>query len=195
MTNTSLNSLSLNFDAENMVSDLIKQMMFAVNCVADDMVNELNSFPFEYASGTFKKVVIDEGYDEIRLQVGSDHWYSLIVNYGSGSRMSKENPKYEEYTKGPYFNAIRSSFNNAVMTRPQGSYEVPNWVEGYGTTERTTKGGAIRNLEDSGYYKPVSPTFKMEDVFKIAKKMIRQVVVDVYNSFPYSDYLKGGGSR
>lgn len=75
----SLNKLGLKFDLIGMLGDLEKTLNFRVISLIDEMVLELNSRNFEYASGTFKKKN-DRAFG--RLYKIQD-WFSSLVRLDS----------------------------------------------------------------------------------------------------------------
>ena len=197
MMTISLNKLSLKFDVASMYNDLLKKLVFECNKIIDELENELNKLDFSYATGTFRQEIISYTEKEIIKRVGSEHWYSFIINYGSGSKMVDENvnPFLKKYKESGFYNPIRSKYNSKkIMTRPRGNYSVPDWIGGYGTVVTKGHGVGGYNLEKKGgNFTAIEPKLYLEDEFKKAKVRLCSAINNVFNTFDYSIYIKGGG--
>lgn len=192
----SLNKLGLKFDLIGMLGDLEKTLNFRVISLIDEMVLELNSKNFEYASGTFKKEMIELSEDYIKYKIGSPHWYAWIVNYGKGSKMAKDNPFLQDYMADKIlWNEARSASDTTIRPRPRGTYEVPNWEAGEGTKVLHGANNTNYNLETIGKpeFLPREPAKHLEKVMLQAQDRLISTINDVFRAFPYGDYLKGGG--
>lgn len=192
----SLNKLGLKFDLIGMLSDLEKMLSYKVTDVVDEMVLELNSSNFEYATGTFKKELIEMSEDYIKFKIGSPHWYAWIVNYGKGSEMAKDNPFLQDYINdGVLWNDVRTLSDTTIKPRPRGTYEVPNWEAGEGTKKLYGSNNTSYNLETIGKpeFLPREPAKHLEKVMLQAQDRLISTINDVFRTFPYDDYLKGGG--
>lgn len=192
----SLNKLGLQFDLIGMLDDLERTLNFRVISLIDEMVLELNSRNFEYATGTFKKEMIEMSEDYIKFKIGSPHWYAWIVNYGKGSAMAKDNPFLQDYMADDIlWNDARSASDTTIRPRPKGVYEVPNWEAGEGTKKIYGSNNTSYNLEIIGKpeFLPREPARHLDTVMIQAQDRLISAINDVFRTFPYSDYMKGGG--
>lgn len=192
----SLNKLGLKFDLIGMLSDLEKMLSYKVTAVVDEMVLELNSSNFEYATGTFKKELVEMSEDYIKFKIGSPHWYAWIVNYGKGSEMAIDNPFLQDYTKdGVLWNDVRTLSDTTIRPRKRGTYRVPNWEAGEGYKILHGSNNTNFNLEEKGdpRFLPRRPSRQFEKVMEKCQKRLVGAIDDVFRTFSYSDYLKGGG--
>lgn len=195
----SLNKLGIKVDFIGLLCDLERKLKFTVETIVDEMVAELNASDFEFASGTFKRELIETSEDYIKYRVGSSHWYSFIVNYGKGSLMDMNNPFLESYMANKKFwNPSRDQKEPHIVTRPKKEngkpYEVPNWEEGEGTKSVWGSADGGYNLEATGNpdYQPKAPKHYLNKAIDKAKERLIVAIDDVFKTFPYSDYLKGG---
>ncbi len=193
----SLNKLGLKFDLIGMLGDLERTLNFRVISLIDEMVLELNSRNFEYASGTFKKEMVELSEDYIKYKIGSPHWYAWIVNYGKGSRMATDNPFLQDYmADGVLWNkGVRSASDTTIRPRPKGHYQVPDWEAGEGTKDLYGSNNTNFNLEATGNpeFLPREPARHLDKVMLQAQDRLISTINDVFRTFPYDDYLKGGG--
>lgn len=192
----SLNKLGLKFDLIGMLGDLERTLNFRVISLIDEMVLELNSKNFEYASGTFKKEMVELSEDYIKYKIGSPHWYAWIVNYGKGSSMATDNPFLQDYmADGILWNEARSASDTTIRPRPRGYYEVPNWEAGEGKKPLYGSNNPKYNLELTGdpRFAPREPARHLDTVMIQAQDRLISAINEVFRTFPYSDYMKGGG--
>lgn len=187
-----MNKFSLQFDEASFYRDYCKTLWERVNFVANDVVRELNSKPFEFATNTFRKELVEYGENLIIAQVGTPHWYAFIVNYGSGSKMvDKQQAEQFADEWGYEFNPTRRKNDMAISSWPEGEHKVPNWElgDGFTTIEGKDKGG--ENLENR--FAPVEPHDFMGEAMRQAKMLLVRELKVAMQAFPYSMYLKGGG--
>ena len=192
----SLNKLGLKFDLIGMLSDLEKMLSYKVTAVVDEMVLELNSSNFEYATGTFRKELVEMSEDYIKFKIGSPHWYAWIVNYGKGSEMAKDNPFLQDYINdGVLWNDVRTLSDTTIRPRKRGTYRVPNWEAGEGYKTLHGSNNTNFNLEEKGdlRFAPRQPSHQFDKVMEKSQKRLMSAIDDVFGTFPYSDYVKGGG--
>ncbi|NMW84683.1 hypothetical protein HKO22_02855 [Peptoniphilus sp. AGMB00490] len=192
----SLNKLGLKFDLIGMLRDLEKTLSYRVIALIDEMVLELNSKDFEYATGTFKKELIEMSEDYVKYKIGSPHWYSWIVNYGKGSAMASDNPFLQDYMNDDVlWNDARDKLDRTIVPRHKGVHEVPNWEAGEGTKPLYGSNNTNYNLEEKGdpRFLPRYPSRYLDRVMLDSKDRLISEINNVFRTFPYSDYLKGGG--
>ena len=194
----SLNKLGIKVDFIGLLYDLERKLKFTVENIVDEIVAELNANDFEFASGTFKRELIETSEDYIKYRVGSSHWYSFIVNYGKGSDMDMNNPFLKSYMADKeLWNPSRKQ-DPHIVTRPKKSsgepYEVPNWEKGKGLKPVWGSANGGYNLEATGNpeYQPKPPKHYLNKAIGRAKERLIIAIDDVFKTFPYSDYLKGG---
>ncbi len=191
MTGT-LNRLSLQLDVESMVRDLTARLNFFFVDEVDRLVGTLNGFDFAYASGSFKKELVESGADFIKFKVGSDHWYAFIVEYGRGTSMDINNPFLASYMDSGYYNPYR--VHGDIRTWGYGPYEVPDWFGGKGTVEKMGHGApGIKIPEDKLIATPLPPNHFLRDALERTKETLRETLREAYRTFPFGFYLKGGG--
>lgn len=197
------NELGLKFHAEKMYQDLIWEFIKTIDLVSDELADQMKSrTDTPVVSESIKKHIVWEGFDYIETLVGSDHWKAFLDNYGTGSKMASEvdNPYLSEY-KQKYWNSERNS--SAIIGRASGTYEVPDWESGDGYVTRKSSGSLKGvNLEKisignkQGQFnlliKPKPPTFFVENSMKFIKKVFEDKLLEVYNNFPFYNYLEGG---
>lgn len=192
----SLNKLGLKFDLIGMLGDLERTLNFRVVSLIDEMVLELNSRNFEYASGTFKKEMVELSEEYIKYKIGSPHWYAWIVNYGKGSRMATDNPFLQDYMADDIlWNEARDRASKVISPRPRGTHVVPDWEAGEGTKTLKGSNNTGYNLEATGdpRFAPREPARHLDTVMLQAQDRLISTINDVFRTFPYDDYLKGGG--
>lgn len=192
----SLNKLGLKFDLVGMLGDLERTLNFKIVALIDEMVLELNSRNFEYATGTFRKEMEELSEDYIKYKIGSPHWYAWIVNYGKGSAMARDNPFLKDYMADPnLWNRRRTLSDTTIRPRPRDTYQVPKWEEGSGHKEIYGSNNTNYNLEATGKpeFLPREPARHLDTVMLQAQDKLISTINDVFRTFPYSDYLKGGG--
>lgn len=191
-----MNKFSLQFDEASFYRDYCKTLLRVVNVVADDVVKELNSQPFEFATNTFRKELVEYGENLIMAQVGTPHWYAFIVNYGSGSKMVNKQQAEQFADEGGYeFNPTRRKNEMAISSWPEGEHKIPNWELGDGFTTIEGKGEGGTNLEGKYGIAPVEPHDFMGEAMKQAKMLLVRELKVAMQAFPYSMYLKGGGDH
>lgn len=190
-----LNKLGLQFDLVGMLENLEKTLNFKVIALIDEMVLELNSKNFEYATGTFKKEMVELSEDYIKYKLGSPHWYAWIVNYGKGSDMAKNNPFLQDYMADDnLWNKERTLSDTTIRPRPKGTYKVPKWEEGSGYKILHGSSNTSTNLETKGNpdFAPRQPTRHLDTVMLQAQDKLIAKINEVFRTFPYGDYIKGG---
>lgn len=195
-----MNKFSLQFDEASFYLDYCKTLKFVVNAVADEVVRELNSKPFSFATNTFRKELVEYGENLIIAQVGTSHWYAFIVNYGSGSKMV-DKQQAEQFAEewGYEFNPTRRENDMAISSWPEGEHKIPNWELGDGFTTIEGSGTGGTNLEekykDNPMFQPVEPHDFMGEAMRSAKEYLVRRLKIAMQAFPYSMYLKGGGDH
>lgn len=192
----SSNKLGLKFDLMGMLRDLEKALSYRIIALIDEMVLELNSQDFEYATGTFKKELVEMSEDYVKYKIGSPHWYAWIVNYGKGSAMAKDNPFLQDYMNDDVlWNEARDKFDTTIVPRPRGVHKVPDWEAGKGVKELHGSNNTNYNLEQKGdpRFLPREPSRHLDKVMLNSRKRLITEINNVFRTFPYSDYVKGGG--
>lgn len=195
-----MNRFSLQFDEASFYRDYCKTLWAKVEFVANKAVEELNSQPFEFATNTFRKELVEYGENLIIAQVGTPHWYAFIVNYGSGSKMvDKQHAEQFADEWGYEFNPTRRKNNMAISSWPEGEHKIPNWElgDGFTTIEGKDDGGTNleKKYENNPKYQPVEPHDYMQEAMKHAKMLLVRELKVAMQGFPYSFYLKGGGDH
>nr|DAR78438.1 MAG TPA: hypothetical protein [Caudoviricetes sp.] len=191
-----LNKLGLKFDLIGMLENLEKVLNYKVIALIDEMVLELNSKNFEYATGTFKKEMVELSENYIKYKLGSPHWYAWIVNYGKGSAMARNNPFLQDYMADDnLWNKERTLSDTTIRPRPKGTYKVPKWEEGSGYKILHGSNKTGTNLETKGNpdFFPREPARHLDNVMLQAQDKLIAKINEVFRTFPYGDYIKGGG--
>lgn len=196
-----LNELGLHIDTTRLYNDLIEEFTKVILNIGDELERNMKTRarnPVVIAS--IKAEITKLGSDEIEIIVGSDHWQSFLDNYGMGSLMAKEseNPYLSEYKKSNFWNSFR--YGNAIVGRPQGVYIVPNWESGDGYIPRKSSGNLqgvnLENLKWGNNYNltstPQPPSFFLEFSIRDIKAIMEEQLLEVYEKFPFSKYIKGG---
>lgn len=203
---SNLNELSLILNEELLYIDLIEYVFRAVEITANKLLSDFrqqwNSKVDSSAVLNIKLVGSGMAVEAITAIVGNDHWYALLDNYGTGSKMSANNPWLTEYISSGYFNRERLNQSLAVVGRPEGKYISPDYSDGQGEIYLESKGyHEGENLETKinpktgrPYFNPISPKFWLEESMEKIEKVFFDNIVDAVNSFPFDSnkYLKGG---
>lgn len=192
----SLNKLGIKFDLFGMLSDLESKLKFTIDNIADEIVAELNAKDFKFATGTFKKELVETSEEFVKYKVGSTHWYSWLVNYGKGSKMELDNPFLNDYMADEVlWNEARDKADKIIRPRPRGYHVVPDWEGGTGTTVIHGSNNTNFDLEKYGgeKYKPFPGNTALDDAIKSAGERMIPAINEAFRTFPFSDYIKGGG--
>lgn len=191
MTGT-LNHLSLQLDANSLIRDLTARLNFYFEDEVERLAGTLNGLDYGFASGTFKKELIQSGSDMIKFKVGSDHWYAFIIEYGRGTSMDINNPFLSSYMDSGFYNPYR--VHGDIRTWGYGPYEIPDWFGGKGTIQKMGRGApGILIPEEKLNATPLSPNHFLRDALERTKDKLRETITEAYRTFPFSMYLKGGG--
>lgn len=188
--------LGLEFDVESMYRDLTRFLNFQVKMTVNSMVDQLNSLEFEYAKGTFRQKLEQEGTDMIRFLIGSDHWYAYIIEYGKGTQMDIMNPDLGAYMSSSMYNPFR--VGGDIRSWGRGRYTVPDWEGGHGYIEREGYGAPglllpVAGKKDREEYHSLPPRRLFRDTFERAKERLKEDLKTTFLQFPFSSYLRGGG--
>ncbi|MBU5669656.1 hypothetical protein KQI68_07355 [Peptoniphilus sp. MSJ-1] len=195
MISMSLNSLGLKFDILGLITDLEKALNYRVSTLVEEMVQSLNSVDYEYSGGTYKQEMIKCAEDEIKFILGSDHFYAWIVEFGRGSLLDESNPFLAEYKASDYWNDKRPDNRIRSRQRRSSPHIIPDWQGGHGTTEivGSNYGGRVLEHQGNPMYDPIAPRKPIRNAIDDGRDKMISAVREVFRTFPYSDYIKGGG--
>ena len=110
--------------------------------------------------------------EEIALVFKAIGQRALILEYGKGSEMDKENPALDKYMNSAIFNKNRTHTDLRIRTRPKGIYYDLDGVP------HESKTNANRELESSGNkkYAPIKPEHIVREAIKNQLKKIMGIV-------------------
>lgn len=204
-----VNKLGLTLNENQMYLDMVSCLIEAVSDTALELLGRFKMDATEAIDDldawVVGQVTFDAGTGLISAYVGSDHWSAFLDNYGTGSKMDKNNPFLDEYKRSNYFNTLRPD-SMAVVARRKGElYASPNYKTGVGIVVKEGSGlvdetGRLANLEElinprtkKPYFIPRKPKHWLEkNMVSIGDRLIANTR-KALNSFPYHRYLKGGG--
>lgn len=187
-----LNHLSLQLDVGSMIRDLVARLNFYFENEVERLANTLNGMDYGFASGTFRKELIESGSNMIKFKVGSNHWYAFIIEYGRGTMMDINNPFLGSYMDSGFYNPYR--VHGDIRTWGFGSYEVPDWIGGNGTVTKMGHGApGIKIPDDKLIATPLPPSHFLRDALERTKEKLNETIQEAFRTFPFGFYLKGGG--
>lgn len=197
----SVNRLGIKFSSEAMLDALYGVFESGLEYFASVLIAEM-TVRADYSSINQSFVtewIVKEKGTEMAIAVGNSHWGAFLANYGTGSKMSTENPLFLEYAKGKTatgeqidINPHRVAQRWAIVGRPKGKYRTPNWKDGHGVIPRTSKGTMEgKNLEHM--VKPQSPTHFLERTFEAKSQEFYDFIMGEIERFPFHYFIEGGG--
>jgi len=198
-----INELGLKLNKDNLHFDLIFEFLKVMEKLAMELEDLMKSKAKLPVVSHSIKHFTESSYKKIEIVVGSDHWQAFLDNYGTGSKMANntQNPGLSAYKHSDFWHDYRPT--NAITKRKTGSYEIPDWEEGYGYLIRHTsdKTGirAGTNMETLHFkefgtkVRPKAPSFFVQNSIRLMEKRFVEDITEVYKKFKFSKYLKGGG--
>lgn len=135
--------------------------------------------------------------DEIVRLIGVDHWYALMTNYGTGSKMDRGNinPHFDAYVNSPQFNEARKKNDLAVMGRGLGKeYISITGEKKVGKKSQKTNLEKTRNNKTGMmYFTAQEPKDWFEDAIAYFKYMLDYFVKIALGSESLNTFLKARG--
>ena len=173
----------------DIIVDVNKAIETAVDMIAPEIVGKIETEYSHYPSSLGKaevKTVKKIAKEEILLVFNAIGQRALILEYGKGSAIDKENPALDEYMNSDIFNKNR--MNLEIRTRPKGVYYD---LDGNVHVSHTN---ANRDLEQSGNsrYEPLKPEHIVREAIKQNLKKIMVTVSDcIISTVPIYKLLDG----
>lgn len=170
---------------EKVRSEIEKQAGFIVRQIQNDY-QQVNSEIKGRADVDYKIQEYTE--DEICLNVFGIGQRALIAEYGSGSKMDRDNPSLAQYLSDPIFNQERIKQNMAILTRPKDSSYYD--LDGVLYVRKPPKNEI--NLENvNPKYKPVEAKHLIAKAIEQRLNYILRALQDVLISLPFEKMISG----
>jgi len=181
---------------------LTKFLRFNSSACFNDLYQEISKTAdiliAEYEAEIRQGMYTPQGAESIHLGISTDDKkllhrevvggaWAIIDSYGTGSKMDKNNPFYEEYKQSSYYNPAR--YGDQIVGRPEGEYE-----NIFGEEEYSSGKNEGKNLE--GYYSKsvIAPSKAFQNAliwFKAGNRISKRIKQCV-SSFNFTRYFTNG---
>lgn len=196
----------LQFDVSSLIRDILKECTLALKQVGEKakqaMIYELSSHAGAGAGTTGASqwnrqvgeaidFIAENTTNEAIVKVGLvnsqndfDTLYkSLLINYGTGSEMSRENPFLAAYLVSDMYNSARG---NDILTRPNDEVYDPDQQRFVSASERP--GANPERKMPEKFSQP--PTYFFENAMQRIVYDFNTIVEGILDNFNFSRYLK-----
>ena len=174
---------------DDLVVDINRAIADSLDDISDFM-KEIIEREYSHYPSSMGKADIDTikqiAREEVSLVFKAIGQRALILEYGKGSKMDRENPALERYMNSAIFNKNRTDLE--IRTRPKGIYYDLDGVP------HESKTNANRELESSGNkkYAPIKPEHIVREAIKNQLKKIMRIVSDhVVKTVPLYKLIDG----
>lgn len=209
-----MSSEHIYFDAERAYSDYRDYMIGVLDTLCVQLLQfysantrgvkpKLKEFNIADIDSFWQKT-LDTRDEVISAYVGNVSWGAYLSNYGTGSKLDRNNPNLDEYMSDDRygFNQERANEGFAVLGREEGEYNAPDYKKGTGFVEKYSSGKfAGINLEKlpnkkfggKPYFTPVEATHWFENSNMSFENIFWDTVWNVHNKFDWGRYIKTKG--